>query len=167
MNDAASTGWNLRRAIRLTARGLRRRCPNCGSGDLFRSWLRTRPHCRGCGLLLDRGESDFFIGAYTVNFVTAELLLVAFLALIAGVTWPDVPWSFIYYGGIALMVIAPIAFFPFSRTLWLAIDLAFRPATAAEFAPRAAVEPAGRPPPDGHGSAASAGDVVRRATTGA
>jgi hypothetical protein len=32
------------------------------------------------------------------------------------------------WGGIPLMLITPIAFFPLSRTLWIALDLVFRPA---------------------------------------
>jgi hypothetical protein len=32
------------------------------------------------------------------------------------------------YAGIPLMVLMPIVFFPFSRTIWIAFDLTFRPA---------------------------------------
>jgi uncharacterized protein (DUF983 family) len=31
-------------------RGLRRRCPRCGIGELFDSWYGLRPHCGDCGL---------------------------------------------------------------------------------------------------------------------
>jgi hypothetical protein len=47
-------------------------------------------------------------------------------------TWPSPPWTLLEYGGIALMVIAPFVFFPFSKTLFLAFDLLFRPATPDE-----------------------------------
>ena len=117
----------------MVLRGLRRRCPNCGDGGTFESWIRLRAACRGCGLRLDRGEDDFFLGAYTVNFVTSELLLALFVVLFIVVRWPAVPWNAVLWGAVALMVAAPIAFFPFSRTLWLAIDLSFRPATARDF----------------------------------
>lgn len=105
----------------------------CGGGSLFVSWLEPRPACPRCGLRLDRGEGDHFLGAYAVNFVTAESLLAFFLLIVAVVTWPDVPWDLLLYGGLALMVIAPIAFFPVSRTLWLALDLTFRDPTPDDF----------------------------------
>jgi hypothetical protein len=41
------------------------------------------------------------------------------------------------------MILVPVVFFPFSKTLWLALDLAFRPHRAGEEAHRRA--PAGRP----------------------
>jgi uncharacterized protein (DUF983 family) len=114
-------------------RGLRRRCPYCGGGSLFTSWLKVRRSCPRCGLLLDRGASDYFIGGYAVNFIVSEVLLAAFLTLGVAGSWPDVPWRFIQYGGIALMVVVPLVFFPYSRTIWLAIDLVFQPAEAEDF----------------------------------
>ncbi len=120
-------------AGRALLRGLTLRCPECGSNGLFEGWLKPRQACPSCGLRLDRGEGDHFLGAYTVNFSVAEIALVVFLGLVALVTWPDVPWGFVLYGGLALMVLAPIAFFPVSRTLWLAIDLLFRKPTPSDF----------------------------------
>lgn len=121
------------RAGRGLARGIRRRCPLCGGGDLFRSWLEPRPACPRCGLRLDRGESDFFLGGFTLNFIAAELLLAVSLAVAVVVTWPDVPWDWLLWGGAPLMVLTPILFFPFSRTLWLALDLAMRPPRPEDF----------------------------------
>jgi len=43
------------------------------------------------------------------------------------VSWPDVPWSFLQYGGAVLAVAFPFLFFPLSRVLWLAWDYCFRP----------------------------------------
>jgi hypothetical protein len=48
------------------------------------------------------------------------------------VTWPSPPWRLLQYGGIILMILAPVLFFPFSKTLFLAFDLLFRPATPEE-----------------------------------
>jgi hypothetical protein len=36
------------------------------------------------------------------------------------------------YGGAALMVLAPFLFLPFSKTVFLAFDLVFRPPTSDE-----------------------------------
>lgn len=91
-----------------------------------------RPICPGCQLILDRGEADYFLGGYTVNFVVAELLIVLGGALSIVLTWPDVPWSLITWALILLMILAPVVFYPFAKTLWLAIDLIFRPVTLGD-----------------------------------
>jgi hypothetical protein len=88
--------------------------------------------CPRCHLKLDRGENDYFIGAFTVNFVAAELLvcLGALLGII--LTWPDVPWTGLKLGLILAMIPAPLLFYPFAKTVWLAIDLTFRPVTLTD-----------------------------------
>lgn len=114
-------------------RALRLRCPNCGAGRLLISWLKIRKRCDRCGLLFDRGERDYFIGAYTINLIVAELIVVAAILLGMVLSWPDVPWNLLMYALIPLALLAPILTFPYSRALWLAIDLHFRPPEAADF----------------------------------
>ena len=92
---------------------------------------------------MDRGESDFFLGGFTLNFIVAELVLAVFLALMVALTWPAVPWDALLWTGAPLMVLAPIVFFPFSRTIWLALDLAMRPPRPHDFE--------GAEPPPGSG----------------
>jgi hypothetical protein len=66
------------------------------------------------------------------NLVASELMFaLVFLAVLIW-TWPTPPWALLQYGGIGLMVLAPLLFFPFSKTLFLAFDLLFRPATREE-----------------------------------
>lgn len=111
----------------MLGRALRLRCPWCGGGPLRETWFRLRSNCPQCGLRTERGEEDFFLGAMMFNLVLAEgalaLLVVGFLITM----WPDVPWTFLTYGGIALMLIAPVVFYPLSKTIWLAVDLMLRP----------------------------------------
>jgi uncharacterized protein (DUF983 family) len=114
-------------------RALLRRCPNCGSSNIFRSYLHQRESCPRCHLRLDRGEPDFFIGAYTINLIVAEMLVFFGGLAVLRLTWPDVPWNALMYGLGALMVVAPIVLYPFSRQIWLAIDLTFRPAEPSDF----------------------------------
>lgn len=123
MSDRVTFG----RLALLTARGLGLRCPRCGGGSIVRSWWSLKPACPRCAFLLDRGERDFWIGGYAVNIVAAELLVTLVLGVIVVVRWPDVPWTFLQYGGAVLAVLVPVLFFPFSRTLWLAWDYCFRP----------------------------------------
>lgn len=86
-----------------------------------------RPRCPNCGLELDRGESDYFYGAYLLNFVAAELIpvFVFVVALIA--TWPSPPWNLLTVMTVALAILAPIALYPTTKALWLAVDLMLRP----------------------------------------
>jgi hypothetical protein len=61
------------------------------------------------------------------NIAAAEGIWLAVMIGIAVATWPDPPWDFLLYGGAALMVLAPIVFYPLAKTLFLAADLLFRP----------------------------------------
>lgn len=91
-----------------------------------------RDACPRCHLKLDRGEHDYFLGGYVVNFVAAELLIVLGALVAVLLTWPDVPWTAIQWGLVLLMLLAPVLFYPFAKTLWLAMDLMFRPVTLAD-----------------------------------
>lgn len=86
-----------------------------------------RESCPSCGLRFDRGEQGYIVGAYMFNIVFAELVFLAAFVTVAVVTWPAPPWRFLQYGGVLLMVILPVVFYPFSKTLFLAFDLIFRP----------------------------------------
>ena len=123
------------RAIALFARALRLRCPNCGKGRLFTSWFRMRPRCPVCGIAVERGEEGYQVGSYMFNIIAAELVFAAVFIGVVVLTWPTPPWTLLQYGGVALMVIAPFIFFPFSKTLFLAFDLFFRPAGRDGLAP--------------------------------
>jgi uncharacterized protein (DUF983 family) len=123
---------NPRRLVPLFARAIRLRCPNCGGGPLFRSWFRLRSHCPACGLPLERGEEGYQVGSYMFNIIASELLFAAIFLAALLLTWPDPPWELLQYGGMTLMVLAPLLFYPFSKTLFLAFDLVFRPPTPDE-----------------------------------
>jgi hypothetical protein len=77
-------------------------------------------------LAFARGEvSDYWLGAYAINLVVAESLAAIIALVVLWVTWPNgMPAQLT---GTVLAVALPILFFPFSRALWLAWDLSFRP----------------------------------------
>ena len=108
-------------------RAVRRRCPRCGATGVWSSFLRTRPVCPNCGLQLDRGESDYFYGAYLLNFVAAELVPVIVFVVALIVTWPSPPWNLLTAVTVVLAIVAPILLYPTTKALWLALDLIFRP----------------------------------------
>lgn len=120
--------------LRLFGRALRMRCPNCGKGKPFESWLRMRPRCPVCGFRFERGEDGYQVGAYMFNIVASELAFACvFLALVV-LTWPAPPWTLLEYGGITMMIIVPFVFYPFSKSLFLAFDLVFRPTAREDLA---------------------------------
>jgi len=117
----------LRHALRLLGRALAKRCPRCGGNDLFLTWFKMREVCPSCGLHLERRESGYVVGAYMLNIAVSEAIWLATMVAIAVATWPKPPWDFLLYGGVALMVAAPVVFYPWSKTLFLAADLLVRP----------------------------------------
>jgi uncharacterized protein (DUF983 family) len=126
-NAAPSPGRMLRR-------GLTKRCPICGSGHLFDGWFRMKERCPGCDFRFER-EEGFFLGAYTINLAIAEglLLVLAIVPLILLLNAnPDMSVWPIAVVGLLAAVLAPIVFYPFSRTIWSAIDLVLRPLDKVE-----------------------------------
>lgn len=112
----------------LVRRALLRRCPRCGSAGIWTSWFHMTHACPTCGLLFERGESsDFWIGAYTINLVVAETSAVIIAAVMWIVLGARAPFNLLWGASMALAVVMPLLFYPFSRTLWLALDLHFRP----------------------------------------
>ncbi len=76
------------------------------------SWRAVRLRCP---------QDGYQVGSYMFNIVAADLIF-----------WPTPPWLALQIGGVALKIVAPFLFFPFSKTRFLAFDLFFRPATRDE-----------------------------------
>lgn len=114
-------------------RALRLRCPECGGRGLFSNWLKLRASCPTCGLKLDRGNPDHFVGAYLVNLIIAEVLFAVIFGVWLVAVWPDVPWDGIEKVAVVAMIVSPFATYPFTRTVWLAADLVFDSATPADY----------------------------------
>ncbi|MCU1497001.1 MAG: putative rane protein [Acidimicrobiales bacterium] len=117
----------------MVGRGLRRRCPRCGGDDLFVHRFRLRDRCPSCGYRFER-EPGFFLGAWFLNFMALES--VHFVGIMAFIVWKsDHPG-----GGLVVPVIAavvtsvalPILLYPWSQTVWAAIDLAMTPLELGE-----------------------------------
>jgi hypothetical protein len=66
------------------------------------------------------------------NIMAAELLWLALCVAVAAATWPAPPWDLLLYGGSALMIVLPFVCYPFSKTVFLAFDLIFRPPEETE-----------------------------------
>ncbi len=126
--------------ILLVGRGLRRRCPRCGGEGIFSSWANLRESCPSCGLRFER-EPGYWVGAMIINTtLTFALFLGVFVGGMVGF-WPDVPWAGLLAVSIVVMGGVPIAFYPRSKTTWLAIELSYHPLEPDEEAEAAARAP--------------------------
>lgn len=108
------------------------RCPHCGARHILASWFLLKERCPRCKLHLHREENDYFLGAYTIMLIAIEMLFAVGFLLVLYVTWPNPPWEAIQWVGIVVVIAGAILVYPFSKTLWLAIDLVFRPIGASE-----------------------------------
>jgi uncharacterized protein (DUF983 family) len=131
---SAARSLDLPRAtvFQLMTRAWRLHCPHCGGPRIFASFFQLKPNCPSCGLRLERGESDYFVGAYLFNLIAVELILFVCVCTFVFFTWPDPPWDFITYVTGFLMLAGCVLCYPFAKTTWLAVDLVFRPLTREE-----------------------------------
>jgi uncharacterized protein (DUF983 family) len=129
----SNPGHGITHALRRFGRAFLVRCPNCGSGGILASWFRVRDRCPRCGLRLERGEHDHFLGAMMFNIVLAEAVFIMGFVTVLLATWPSPPWDLLEYGGVMAMIAAPIVLYPLSRSIWLAFDLLLRPPAPEEF----------------------------------
>jgi uncharacterized protein (DUF983 family) len=117
----------------LLFRGLRKQCPVCGSAGLYGSWLNIHDHCPRCGFRFER-DPGYWVGAMMVNTAVAiGGFVVVFVGLVAA-TWPETPWTLLTLSSIVVMALVPVVFYPFSKTVWMALDVAVRPVMQEEFA---------------------------------
>ena len=106
-------------------------CPNCRSRWPRTRWISLGPRCESCGIRVDRGESDYFLGSYTINLFVA---LVAAAAIAVAAVWLPGRGLLIYGLVLPILTALTIGFYPVSRLLWLAVDLVLRPARPSDFA---------------------------------
>lgn len=73
-------------------------------------------------------EEGYFLGGYALNLIVAEFVgLGLALVIIFGTAFRHAPLLGQEALAVALAVVVPIIFFPYSRTLWMALDLFFNP----------------------------------------
>ena len=117
--------WN-RFAVTMR-RALTRRCPYCGSPGVYEGYFALRERCPRCRVLFER-EEGYFLGAYALNLIVAEFLglgLAIFLIFKTDLRHLALIWQELI--AVALAIAFPLILFPFSRTVWIAMDLMFHP----------------------------------------
>jgi uncharacterized protein (DUF983 family) len=110
--------------VRMLWRGVRRKCARCGGGKLFHRWFRMVPDCPHCHLHFER-EPGYWVGAVAINTMVIGMLFTIVMVIWSGLTIPNIPWVALLMAEVPLMAIGPAAFYPFSKTLWIAVDRAF------------------------------------------
>ncbi|HZR13814.1 MAG TPA: DUF983 domain-containing protein [Acidimicrobiia bacterium] len=104
--------------------GFTRRCPRCGSGHLFRRYFTLVPDCPRCGLHFER-ESGYFVGALAINMIVVGGVFAAVFVALVAATVPNIPVAPLLAVLVPLMLFAPILYYPFSKTVWMAVDRAY------------------------------------------
>ena len=108
---------------RMVLRGLVRRCPRCGSGGVFHRWFSMRERCPRCDLAFER-EEGFFLGAFVINFGLVLFLLAGWTLVGVIALQPNPPLAALVIGGMVMCASVALAFYPSSKTVWCAVDLA-------------------------------------------
>lgn len=104
---------------KLLGRALRLRCPFCGIGKLFRSWLGMHAACPHCGQRFER-EPGFFLGSIYINYgLTSLIVAIAYPLLLFNGIVAETP---LLVGALAFVVLFPLLLFPWARSLWLGFD---------------------------------------------
>jgi uncharacterized protein (DUF983 family) len=119
-------GTLLRRALTL-------RCAWCGNRPGFRrSWFKRYDACQNCGLSVQRGQEGFELGAATVNAIIVLGALIAAAAVSIVITYPDVAATplIIVLGAVAIVL--PVLLYPFTFTIWFAVELMMDPPSARD-----------------------------------
>jgi uncharacterized protein (DUF983 family) len=127
----------------LLGRGMAKRCPLCGRGHVFRGWFTILERCPRCNFRLNERIEGHWLGAYGMNIIVsfAALFVVMIVGLI--IAYPEFSSPGVLVGVCVIAaVVVPLVFYPFSKTLWGAIDLAMRP-----LEPDDDVDPRWIPPP--------------------
>ena len=111
----------LPRLKTLLRRGWRRKCPQCGQGDLYQRWLRLHEHCSVCGLnyLPDQGD---LMGP--LMFLDRVLFIVPIILFFYLGVWHPSLTGFIVFNGFLLFLL--IYTMPHRNGVSLAIDYLVR-----------------------------------------
>lgn len=109
---------------KLLWRGLMLCCPKCGRAPVFRGWFAIYDRCATCGRKFNRAPG-YFLGSIFFNYgVTAVMVVVAYFSLYFSGTLTGSP---LLATMTAFIVLFPLWFFRYARSLWLAVDEALDP----------------------------------------
>ncbi|MET0903549.1 MAG: DUF983 domain-containing protein [Acidimicrobiales bacterium] len=126
---------------RLVARGVLRRCPLCGGGDVFETFFRVKERCPRCNFPIQR-EEGHWLGAIGINMIVTFTLLFFTMLVSFLLTIEERRAARVLIPCLLVACLTPVVFFGSSHTLWSSIDLAMRP-----LEPSDDIDPRWIPPP--------------------
>ena len=93
-----------------------------------------KTHCPRCNLRFERIEGHW-TGDLGINTIVSFGLLLVVLFVGTFAFWPSPPVIGMIIAAVAVAALVPLLFYPFSKTIWLALDLMMRPLEPNEVAP--------------------------------
>lgn len=90
-------------------------------------------NCPHCGMRFERGVG-FMLGVMAINISVCSAVFAVYLVLGFVLTWPDPPIGWLTAIGIVILAGTPFVFYPWSKTVWSAIDYFMRPLDVVETA---------------------------------
>lgn len=125
---AALHAWSgTRRVIVILWRALLLHCPACGSDTICESWFKLEERCPGCGASSGNSQLGHQVAAFTLNLLIPFAIWSVVYAGILVTTWPDPPWEWLTWATVILMLALPLAHYPLSHILVMALDVLFHP----------------------------------------
>jgi uncharacterized protein (DUF983 family) len=114
MGRAPISSGNIMTQVSPFKAGLLCRCPRCGEGKLFKSYLKLAPSCTACGLDLafaDSGDGP----AIFVIFLVAPLVIA--LAMMVGAVFNPPPYVHLFLWIPATLILSLALLPPFKATM--------------------------------------------------
>lgn len=93
---------------------------------VFRGWFKMHPRCSTCNYQFER-EEGYWTGAMIVNIAFVEAIFFFLFIGIVLAQMPDIRWSTLLIAGLVTNAVLPVIFYPYSKTLWMAVDLYTHP----------------------------------------
>jgi uncharacterized protein (DUF983 family) len=102
-------------------RGWRKKCPQCGEGEIYQRWLKLREQCPECGLQYLPNQGDLW---GPLLFLDRVLFIIPIIALFYFRIWHPNQFLFYLFGGIMIFVL--VYTMPNRNGMSLAVDYLLR-----------------------------------------
>lgn len=116
MKIANLKNYRIKGIFTLIYRGLRKRCPRCGQGRLYRRWYRLNESCEVCELRLLKDAIDILAFMYLSTVIFTGFFIVGMFWVIPQDQW----WGRIVLGVLALLVM--VGSLPYRKGVAIALD---------------------------------------------
>ena len=117
---------------RTAVRTLKWRCPHCGKGRVLRWSGAVLPRCSVCNFRFERSDESYFSGSVFFGLLLGEFIFALSLLVVIVSMWPKVPWDMLTPVMTVGMIIVMVLMIPFSKLVWLGVDVAVRPVQPRE-----------------------------------